>query len=272
MGKQKTIGIVGFGSMGSSLAWALRDDGWGVYVYDKDKSKLKKTKNIFVCKDSEELVERTHILIIAIKPQDIPYFITQTKSYILRYRPLIISIAAGVSTKFFEKEMGGIKVIRAMPNLAAKKRCSITFISKGEFSSSKDLEIAKKIFNCVGEGIIINESFLDKVTAISGSGPGYVYYFMNCVYESARMLKFNKNLAKRMVKATFLGAINLLKDEVDDFECWLHKVASRGGTTEAAVNCWEKNNFRGLIKEGIRAAYIRAKELNLKKCDVRNSR
>lgn len=266
MKKENTIGIVGFGNMGSSLAWALKDEGWRVYVYDKEKSKLKlkKAKNIFVCKGVDDLIKRSPILIIAIKPQDIPFFIKDTKSYILRYNPLLISIAAGVSTRFFEKKLDRVRVIRVMPNLAVKKRCSISFLSKGKFSLSKDFERAKKIFNCVGESVIIDENFLDKVTAISGSGPGYVYYFMSCIYQSARMLKFNKNLAQKMVKATFLGAVNLLKDDDNDFQTWLGKVASKGGTTEAAVNWWEKNNIKKLIKEGVRRAYLRAKELNLK--------
>ena len=262
MQRVKKIGIIGFGNMGSSLGVALRERGWKVYAYDKDRRKLKKRDKLYVCKDQFSLIEKVPILLIAIKPQDISSFIKATKEYLERYSPLIISIVAGTKTKLFEKLIGKVKVIRSMPNLAARKRLSITFLSKGTFATRNDLTIAKEIFNCVGQSLVIEERFLDKVTAISGSGPGYLYYFMNCLYESARMLGFNKDIARDMTIATVTGGVSVLKDSNDDFSAWLRRVTSRGGTTEAALNVLNRNDVDKVIKKAIKAAYARAKELS----------
>jgi pyrroline-5-carboxylate reductase len=264
MKRKKTIGIIGFGNMGSSIGRALKEKDWRVYIYDKDKSKSRKEKDIFICKNYEEIIKIASIMIIAIKPQDISGFIDRVRPLILKYKPLIISIAAGVSTAFFEKMLKKARVIRVMPNLAAKKRLSISFISPGQFAKDSDIKLAREIFNCIGESIIIKESFLDKVTAISGSGPGYVYYFMDSLYESALLLGFRKDVAKKIVFQTFWGAINLIKDQKENFKAWIKKVASKGGTTQAALDVWERNNFKNLFKKAIKAAYARAKELNLK--------
>ncbi|MCM8827607.1 MAG: NAD(P)-binding domain-containing protein, partial [Candidatus Omnitrophica bacterium] len=177
----RKIGIVGFGNMGSALGVALKDKRWQVYVYDKDRTKLVKLKGIKVCNSCKEVIEKTSILVIAIKPQDILSFIEDTKEYIYKFRPLIISIAAGVRIEVFEKLIEGVRIIRVMPNLAVKKRLSISFISSGKNITNQDLKLAKRIFKCVGDSIAISENFLDKATAISGSGPGYIYYFMDAL-------------------------------------------------------------------------------------------
>jgi len=112
---------------------------------------------------------------------------------------------------------------------------------------------------------LIKESFLDKVTAISGSGPGYVYYFMDTLYKSALSLGFSRIVAMRMVKKTFLGAITLIKDSREDFSLWIKKVASPGGTTQAALDFWKNCKLERLVRRGIKKAYLRARQLNLKK-------
>ncbi len=262
MKKNKTIGIIGFGNMGSALGLALKENGWQVNIYDKDRRRLKKKRHIVICKDSRDLIKKSPIVIVAVKPQDILPLLEETKNLISTCKPLIISIAAGVSTSFFERRIKGLKIIRVMPNLAAKKRQSVSFVSKGKFAKSGDLALAGSIFTCVGSSFTIGEVFLDKATAISGSGPGYIYYFMECLYSSAVMLGFKKNIAKKMVILTFLGAVNLIKDENIDFSDWIQKVSSKGGTTEAALGLWEKKGLKKLIQQGVNSAYSRAKELN----------
>jgi pyrroline-5-carboxylate reductase len=262
MQRVKKIGIIGFGNIGSSLGRALRDRGWKVYAYDKERRKLKKKDKLYICKDSPDLIEKVPILIIAIKPQDILHFLKTNKVHLKTHSPLIISILAGTRIRLFEKLIGKVKVIRCMPNLAVKERQSISFLSRGAFATPKDLTIAKEIFNCVGQSLVIEERFLDKVTAISGSGPGYLYYFMNCLYESARMLGFKSDIARNMTIATVQGAVSLLKDSKDDFSVWLGRVTSRGGTTEAAVKVLNRGKVDQTMKKAVKAAYVRAKQLS----------
>jgi len=264
MRRNLNIGIVGFGNMGRALAYALLDGTEGcISIYEKDKKKIKGLKNLLISENAKELIETADVVILAIKPQDIKKFLKETKYYFLNKKPILISIAAGIPTYFFERYVKQIRVIRVMPNLAAKVRESISFICKGKFAKNKDLEIAKRIFRYVGEVIIIKEGFLNKVTSISGSGPGYVYYFMDCLYKSALELGFQKKIAKRMVEQTFRGAIKLAKLSGKDFNLLVKAVASPKGTTLAALKIFKKRKLKGIIASAVNAAHKRAKELSI---------
>lgn len=264
MMKSLRIGIIGFGNMGQALAIAFKKGKIGrIYVYDKDSQKLKGIKGFYICKNSEEVVAKARIVILAVKPQDIREFIEKTRDYFLKYKPLIITICAGISTDFFEKLIKGIRIIRVMPNLAVKVGQSVSFISKGRFSKKSDLEIAGKIFSYVGEVVEVAQDYLDKVTSISGSGPGYVYYFMDSLYDCAVGLGFDRETAWKMTRQVLLGAAELLKAEEGDFKTWIKRVASRGGTTQAAIDVLEEHKFRNLMERAVKSAYLRAKQLNI---------
>ncbi|RKY38554.1 MAG: pyrroline-5-carboxylate reductase [Candidatus Omnitrophota bacterium] len=258
---EKRLTIIGWGNMGSSLGEIFASRGWKIFSYDKDKKKLARKKNIFVCKSLQEAIRSSKVILVAIKPQDISSFLKEVE--VVSPSSLFISIAAGVSTKFFEKKLN-VKVVRVMPNLAVKKRAAISFICGGEKAGKKDLKLVGDIFSLVGEVVFVEEKWLDKVTAISGSGPGYLYYLLHLFYKSTLSLGFKKILAKRMVEKTFWGAMKVIENSSLDFKEWFDKVASRGGTTQAAVNFWEENKMGEIIKGGIKRAVKRAKELSLK--------
>ncbi|UCD15836.1 MAG: pyrroline-5-carboxylate reductase [Candidatus Omnitrophota bacterium] len=258
------VGIIGFGNMGATFAVAFQSKQRQVYVYDIDKKKTAGQKGFIISESSRALIEKVEVVVLAIKPQDIKIFLNTIKDAFYKSKPLLITIAAGVSTKFFEKHIKGIRVVRAMPNLAAKVGQSMSFICKGKFAKEEDLAIAKDLLSSVGEVVTISQDYIDKVTSIAGSGPGYIYYFMDCLYKGALSLGFSKGLAKKMVIQTFLGAAALVKEEPLDFKEWVGKVASKGGTTQAALRLWQRNNLPVLVEEGIEAALLKAKKLNLK--------
>ena len=237
MKSTKVIGILGFGNMGSALALALSEKNWKVHIYDKDRKKSKRKKGIYVCKGASDLIKSSPVVVIAIKPQNISSLLLEIKDVFSSCAPLVITIAAGVSTSFFEKNIKGIRIVRVMPNLAVKIKQSVSFISKGKFASLEDLRLVENIFSCVGSSFIVKESLLNKVTAISGSGPGYVYYFMDAFYRSARALGFKKIIAKHMVIQTFLGAANLIRCDEGDFNLWIKNGASE----------WLKNEGRLVV-------------------------
>lgn len=261
---KKEVGIIGYGTMGSCLGCALADNGWRVFVYDKDATRHEPRKNVSFCKTPDELIERASVIIIAVKPQDVKALLDICEHMLSAKKHLVISIAAGVSTAFFEKKIKEGRIVRVMPNLAANKRLSMTFIAGGKYCTSRDRQAAGEIFNCVGVTEFIRERFLDKVTALTGSGPGYVFYFMECFYKSARALGFDKKTARKMIRHTFWGALNIIKDSDDEFALWIKRVASKGGTTQAALNVWSEANCDKLIQRAVCAAAKRAKELNLK--------
>ena len=263
MKKQVKIGVLGFGNMGGSIAKALaKEPDFEVWVYDEDKKKTKAIKRLKVAKSSKSLIENTEVLILSIKPQDVAKFLTATKSIFLKKKILLVTIVAGLSTKVFQNQIEGLKVIRVMPNLAVKVGESVSFMCKGKFAKKSDLEITKKIFSCIGEGAIVSESYIDKATSISGSGPGYVFYFMDAVYNQAVKLGFSKDDARQMVAQTFFGAAKLAKESDVAFEKLVKGVASKGGTTEAAVKHLDDAKFEEILGDAIEKAYKRAKELN----------
>lgn len=265
MKRKGKIGVIGFGNMGMACTAALLENkaGWQVYIYDKDKAKLKKAKKAVSTDTVDELLRKVEIVILAVKPQDIKEFIEKTKATLSQKKPLLITIAAGTSTRFFEKSVKGLRVVRVMPNLAAKVKESFSFICRGKFAKAADLRIAKEIFSVMGEVYQGQESYLDKATSISGSGPAYIYYFMDCICQNAVSLGFSKTTARKMVARTFVGAAALFKAGNADFNLWIKKISSPGGTTQAALETWEKNNFKPLVAKGITAAYQRAKQLNI---------
>lgn len=268
--KKKTlhIGIIGFGNMGQALGRALADHRWRVYAFDKEKSKVKKSAHIVRCDRPFEVIGKVPVVILAMKPQDIPAFLKdgRIRAAFREHSPLVISIAAGVTTSFYQKRMPGIRVVRAMPNLAALKRQSVSFLCRGRYASQSDMSKAKRIFQCVGDVFSTNEPSIDNVTAISGSGPGYVFYFMDCLYQSALSLGFPSRVARKMTLKTFAGACSLITEgHTGDFKRWIEKVSSKGGTTEAALAVFDQYRLKSLVTKATHRAARRARQLNVVK-------
>jgi len=261
MKKKPKIGIIGVGNMGRALILSLSAaNAYKLFAYDKLRLNQKSIKNCLRIKTSKELLAKSEVIVLAIKPQDVEQFLTENKEYI-KAKQLFISIAAGIPIKFYERYLTKIKIIRVMPNLAATIGESISFISKGKHATNKDLRIAKGIFNSVGKAMIINESHMDKITSITGSGPGYVFYFMESMYQSALKLGFTKKQAKDMVLQTFLGAVKLAKNLDKDFKHLKDAVASKGGTTEAAFAVFNRQKIDVAVEKGIKSALGRSRAM-----------
>ena len=262
MAKKVKIGIIGFGNMGSALGYTLKTKGWQILVYEKDKKKLNNLKGFKLATSAKELIESADAIILAIKPQDVRQFIQSNKEYLKKKQPLFISIAAGIPTKLYEKYVTNLRVLRVMPNLAARIKSSVSVISSGKLCKRSDLSLVRKLFSCVGVVIEAKENLLDMVTAISGSGPGYIYYFMDSIYRSAIKLGLSREQAREMVLQTFKGATKLAEVSKEDFHALVQEVASSRGTTAAALDVFDKNNLGGIIYKGIDAAHRRAREIS----------
>jgi len=261
MSKNIRLGIVGFGNMGGALAKALRHNKtYKICVYDFVAAKTS-NRGFCVCPDSLALVANSDVVILAIKPQDIPHFV-EAQKYSLAKKPLLlISIAAGLPTGFYEKKLNKIKVVRVMPNLAAQVGESVSFVCKGRFATTADLAVAKNIFSAVGSVFTAPESFFDKVTSICGSGPGYVFYIMDAVFAAALSQGFDRKTARRMVIDTFSGAVKLAKNSQKDFSDLTRSVTSKKGTTAAAIEVFDRNALAKIIKQGIEAARRRGEAI-----------
>jgi pyrroline-5-carboxylate reductase len=195
-------------------------------------------------------------IILAVKPQDIIKVLEEIKPY--SRAKLIISIAAGVKTILMEKILGRARVVRAMPNMPALVGKGITAITKGRFATKKDMNVARRIFLNIGEVVELEEGFMDDVTALSGSGPAYYFLFTEMLEKAGEALGLKKELARRLARATFIGAAASASAVDISMQDFVKKVASKGGTTEAALKIFEQEGMEDIVKKALHAARNRS--------------
>ncbi len=274
---ENTIGIIGYGNMGSAIASQL-ESKYKIYVFDQDRKKTKDIIGIGKAKDLIDLVNKVETLILAVKPQDFDGVLKKIK-HCLKEK-LVISIAAGIKTKYIEKVLRNARVIRAMPNIGAKIGESVTCLCKGAFASEEDLAITEELFYYLGTTKVIKEEMMNAATAISGSGPAYIFYFieenaldphdiaehtkhdlMKRLEKAAESLGFSAEEATFLAVNTTNASISLMKKTQLAPGELRKQVASKGGTTEAALEVLRKG---GSWEEAARAALKRAEELSKK--------
>ncbi|HKK79312.1 MAG TPA: pyrroline-5-carboxylate reductase [Phaeodactylibacter sp.] len=209
----------------------------------------------------EDCIRQSDLVILAVKPQDATALF-DTLSPLIDPQQVFLSIMAGVKLQTIAKGLGAEKVIRAMPNLPAQIGMGMTAFTSSESVTRIELVMVQNLLNTTGKTVYVEkEEAIDAATAISGSGPAYVWFFMKSMMDAARGMGFNQSEAELLVSQTFRGAIELFNKT--DFTCeeWIVKVCSKGGTTEAALASYEQNLVRDDIMAGAQAALLRATEL-----------
>ncbi|MEZ5007545.1 MAG: pyrroline-5-carboxylate reductase [Chitinophagales bacterium] len=264
--------VIGAGNMGLTYAEGMSKSKLlnkkNIMVLDNSEEKLKELHQIThfdAYKDLEDCVPEADIIFIAVKPY-------HAEELFKRIHPLVkpdqilISIMAGTTINSIRELTGLTKIVRAMPNLPAKIGKGLTsYVASPEVSRIELLTI-ESLLNTTGKSILVSdESFIDASTGISGSGPAYVFYFMQSMMEAALQMGFSKNVSKVLVSQTFTGAIELFNQNNLSPNSWMEKVASKGGTTQAALDSMNDNNVGELIKEAAFAAFDRAVELGKEK-------
>lgn len=257
------IGIIGAGNMGSAIAKALIENKVvnkkELIVSDTDENKLKNMD----CKttlNNKKLIEEAEIIILAIKPQSFEIAGNELKGNLSG--KLIISIMAGISLKKLEKTLKTPHIIRSMPNTPAlvSKGMTVFFASPSVTEHQKVL--AKEIFRAFGKELeVMSEDLIDAATAISGSGPAYVFYLAENIEAGALNLGFSETEAKLLTAQTLLGASSLLVKTGEEAGTLRKKVTSPGGTTEAAMKMFKKGKLDKWIRKAIESTYNKAKEL-----------
>jgi pyrroline-5-carboxylate reductase len=201
------------------------------------------------------------IIVLAVKPQQTAILLKSISDQISKQ--LILSIAAGIQIQSIEKWTNGYKnIVRSMPNMCSQIQLGITALYTKEVLTSKNKVAIEEISSAIGEFIWLDdESKMDAVTAISGSGPAYIFYFLNAFIESAIQLGLSKNEAEKLCGKTILGASHLAKDQLDDLQGLISSVASKGGTTEEGLKQLEFNKLNEVLLKATRAAYEKSKKL-----------
>lgn len=207
-------------------------------------------------------VEGAQIILLAIKPANVVEVLEQIKPVMVK-DALVISVAAGVTTQTIESYLPeSVSVIRAMPNTPALIQLGVTGISVGSRTSSKQLAVAVELFSAVGKTVVLAESQIDALSTISGSGPAYVFYFIEEFISTAKAMGFSQEDAYLLVTQTFLGASELITQTQGDPAELRRAVTSPNGTTMKAVAVLEEGNLHELFLKATTAALARAKEIS----------
>ena len=257
--------IVGAGNMGKTYAKSLLSNYFtqpaSLFLLDKQRVSdpyLKEVPLENIATVATSTISQADIVLLAVKPQDFDA-LAPTLVPFLHSDQLLLSIMAGVTMQTISTRLQLPKIVRAMPNLPAQIGMGMTVFSCTAAVDKKELFIIQNLLNATGKSIYVeDENLLNAATAISGSGPAYVYYFMQAMIEKAEQMGFHKSAAELLVNQTFMGAVHLHNQY--DFTCkeWIDRVASKGGTTEAALHTFDHNQLAAGISEGLQSALERA--------------
>lgn len=263
------IAIVGCGNMGMAFARSF-------IQYD-----LVKKQNLLLIEKSSEraqtlrdegsavvidtigtAISEVDLVILSVKPQDYPLVAAELGSF-LKPEQLVLSIMAGINISRIQESLSHDLVVRAMPNTPAMLGMGITgFTASANISFAKLLKV-ENLINATGRSIYIeDESMLDAVTALSGSGPAYFYYIVKHMVEAGKVMGFEESMALQLVKQTMLGSYHLINNAEKNLDDLIKAVASKGGTTEAALKIFGERGLGDGLASGILAAENRAKELS----------
>lgn len=266
---KRRLAIIGAGNMGSAILKGILDscflDASDISIFDKDLKKteiFKDIENICILKSIEEALINSEYILLAVKPQQINDVLKNLKNIYPSSRNIIISIAAGITTKFFEDRIGcSPSVIRIMPNAPSIYLKGMSVISKGRFTEEKHLEFAEKLMKSVGEVMIIDEEMQNLATIISGSGPAYFYTFCKLITEFAVKKGLDEKSAKKLIVETMIGAGAVLQNSGHSFQSLISAVASPGGTTEKALESFQIKELSEIFDYALENALNRAYEL-----------
>jgi len=262
------IGIIGFGNMGMALAESIVSDKKftcdNIVVSDKEEKKISIAKKMrFKTARNKEVAKESDVIILSVKPSGVEDVIEEITPF-LNEKKLLISIAAGVKIKSIEKKLKKkIPVIRVMPNLNVKVKMGIIVYCKGKYAKDKKYDrIFNEIFSSAGIVMKIPEGKFDTITAISGSGPGFIFYIADVLKKICEKKGIKGKKAVALIKALFCGSGKLLFESEKTPQELKNMVCSPKGTTIAGIEVFEKSNFSKLFEKVINKSEKRSKQLS----------
>lgn len=260
----KKIVVIGGGNMGFTYAEGIYNAKIAdIQIIDKSDERIAEINALGKMKanSSYDSIKEADIVILAIKPQIAPLVFNDIISMVHKNQ-LFVSVMAGTTIETIQKGLHIDKVVRCMPNLPASIQLGMTTYVTSDNVTKVETKLVASILESTGKAFEVdNEDMIDNTTGISGSGSAYIFYFMNALAEAAENMGFSEKEAKILVSQTFEGAVELYKKNDISLVEWMNRVASKGGTTRAALNNFDDNKVHQFIKEGTVACVNRAKEL-----------
>lgn len=265
----KGIGVIGTGNMGSALVRAIvasgKASGNSIVVYDVDREKTavleKDIGTVTASSVADTIRLDTDLIVLAVKPQILVEILDEAAPHI-NGSHLVISIAAGISTELILSRITGeARVIRAMPNVAAMVGYGATALCRAGKADQSDLDAALDLFSAFGEAVPVEEKMMNTVTALSASGPGYVFIMMEALTDGAVLMGMDRPTARKLAVQMVLGAAIMAQKEDAPFSDLKDRITSPGGTTIAGLQAMERGGIRGILMDTIQAATRRGEEL-----------
>lgn len=261
------ITFIGGGNMAVALIGGLRKQGFsaaGIQVvepFEEAREKLTAAFGVRCAASVDAAALNCEVLVLAVKPQQMRDAVAPFAGQLTNQ--LVVSIAAGLRMADISRWLGNYpKVVRTMPNTPALIAAGITGLCADPSVDLEGRTSAEKILKAVGRTLWIeDEARMDAVTAVSGSGPAYVFYFIEAVEAAARKLGFNEQAARELTVETFIGAARLAEQSQESISTLRERVTSKGGTTEAALLSFAASGVAAAIERGIVAADTRGREL-----------
>lgn len=261
------ITFIGGGNMATAMIGGLLKKGWpaeAIRVVDIDAAARARVDRELHVKASPELDALSAVadcVVLAVKPQQVRE--TARTLYPFLGSQLVVCIAAGIRLRDLSRWLGSYqKIVRVMPNTPALELAGISALCAMPVVSAEDRARTEKIMNAVGTTLWIErEEQMDAVTAVSGSGPAYVFYFIEALQQAAVSVGFEADVARRLTLATFAGAVKLAQGSDADIATLRARVTSKGGTTERALRMMEADGVNRAVMRAVHSAAERSREL-----------
>jgi pyrroline-5-carboxylate reductase len=263
--KEHKLGIIGAGNMATAILQGILNHNIinrnEIIISDIDLNKLNilYSNGVDTTTTNEELINSSEYILFAVKPQSFKKLDKNIFAY--ADNKAVISIMAGITTKEIGDMVGHNRICRIMPNLPLMYNQGMSALCFKDLEE-EDKILIKNIFDSIGTTIVLDEDKLDAVTSISGSGPAYVFYFINSMIKAGMKNGLSYDQAKLLTTKTFIGASKMLEKSNDDISVLINNVCSKGGTTIEAVNCFRENNVEDIIINAIDKCYNRSCELS----------
>lgn len=268
MSNIQTLGLVGGGQMGEALVRGIIESGllaagkiMVAEPYGDRREYLQSTYSIKVTDSTAELAESCSIIILAVKPQIMDMVLGQYREH-LGAGHLVISIAAGVTIGQLEKGLGSDRrIVRVMPNTPCLVLAGASALSGNSHADGADIDVSLQIFSAVGTCVEVPENMLDAVTGLSGSGPGYVFTFLEAMIDGGVLAGIPRPVAEQLAVQTLYGSAKLARETGEPAAVLKGRVTSPGGTTITGLQVMEEAGLRGTVMTTVVAATERSKVL-----------
>lgn len=263
----KTIGFVGAGNMARALGGGIaKKASFALVATDPAPEALEAFTGATggrAVPSIEALLAESDIVVLAVKPQVLVGVLAEMKPH-LQARHMVLSIVAGANLRGLARGLGGeVRTVRSMPNTPALVGEGMTVLVGGPTATEEDRATAEEIFAVVGRAVVVDdEALLDAVTAVSGSGPGFLFAYAEAMLEAAEAAGLPGDLAATLVRQTVLGSAVLWQQSSDGVDVLRQRVTSPGGTTQAGLEALEARGFGAVIRAAIDAATRRSRELS----------